>query len=440
MKIQIKPTKKQAKAWIKLQDKTTKYVVFGGGAGGGKSWQGCEWLLSMCLSYPGTKWYIGREELKRLMTSSYVTFLKVCKFHKIPKVLWKLNGQYNYIDFTNGSRIDLLDLKYLPSDPLYERFGSTEYTGGWIEEAGEVHFDAFDTLKSRIGRHLNKEYNIPSKMFITCNPKKNWLYIDVYKPWKEKKLPIQFCFIQSLYNDNPFTAEEYGENLSQIKNKSKKRRLMFGDWEYTDDPLLLFDYEAITDMFTNNANRGHKYLTIDVAGAGIDKTMLIFWDGLFIEDMEEMDDISSEELDKILTENNIPRSHCLADNDGVGYGLVKDTKGIKGFVNGSSPIKTKFKNRPNTSNYRNLKAQCWFLLANYVNSGLIGCYKDIPLNLKKNMIEDLEIIKQKEADDDRKLEVIPKKEIKDILGRSPDVGDAIMMRMLFELKTPIKTI
>ena len=215
---------------------------------------------------------------------------------------------------------------------------------------------------------------------------------------------------------------------------------MFGDWEYTDDPLLLFDYEAITDMFTNNANRGHKYLTIDVAGAGIDKTMLIFWDGLFIEDMEEMDDISSEELDKILTENNIPRSHCLADNDGVGYGLVKDTKGIKGFVNGSSPIKTKFKNRPNTSNYRNLKAQCWFLLANYVNSGLIGCYIDIPLHLKKNMIEDLEIIKQKEADDDRKLEVIPKKEIKDILGRSPDVGDAIMMRMLFELKTPIKTI
>jgi phage terminase large subunit len=58
--MQIKPQPKQAQAWIKLLDKTTKYVVFGGAAGGGKTWLGCEWLLSMCLTYPGSKWFIGR--------------------------------------------------------------------------------------------------------------------------------------------------------------------------------------------------------------------------------------------------------------------------------------------------------------------------------------------------------------------------------------------
>src|SRR5205823_668645 len=92
---------------------------------------------------------------------------KVCSFHHIPASDFKYNGQDHYIQFANGSRIDLLDLKFLPRDPLYERYGSAEYTDGWIEEAGEVHFAAFDTLKSRIGRHLNDQYGLIPKMLIT---------------------------------------------------------------------------------------------------------------------------------------------------------------------------------------------------------------------------------------------------------------------------------
>ena len=73
-------------------------------------------------------------------------------------------GQYNYIEFYNGSRIDLLDLMYKPGDPFYERYGSIEYTGGWIEEGGEVNFGAYDTLKTRVGRHLNNELRVKTKV------------------------------------------------------------------------------------------------------------------------------------------------------------------------------------------------------------------------------------------------------------------------------------
>ena len=452
MKIQIKPTIKQALAWEKLLDRITKFIVFGGGAGGGKSWLGCEWLLSNCLAYPGTKWFIGREELKRLMGSSYVTFLKVCSHHKVPKSYWKLNGQYNFIQFANGSRIDLLDLKYLPSDPLYERLGSLEYTGGWIEEGGEVHFDAFDTLKSRIGRHLNREYNIMSKMLVTCNPKKNWLYINVYKPWRDKILPKVFCFIQSLYNDNPYTAEEYGDNLNLIQDISKKKRLMLGIWEYVDDPALLFDYDAVTDIFTTNLiakritetekdyteriKKIPKYLTVDVAGRGKDKTVLVYWIGLQIYKIEMLDNISSHQLIDRLDQHNIMRSHCIIDEDGVGFGLVKDTSGVKGFVNGGSPIKTKQQITKYEQNYANLKSQCWFHLANMVNNGLIGCYKEVSPKPKGLLIEDLEVMKQSDdsMQQDKKLAVIKKPDVKDILGRSTDLGDAVMMRMMPELK------
>ena len=435
----IKPTLKQEKAWEKLEDKETRYVIFGGGAGGGKSWLLCEWLLTKCIQYPGSKWFIGREELKRLMGSTYITFLKVCSFHNISKKCWTLNGMYNYIEFVNGSRIDLLDVKFLPSDPLYERFGSLEYTGGAIEEAGEVHFLAFDVLKSRIGRHLNKEFNIPSKILITCNPKKNWLYQIIYKPWKAKQLPKEYAFVQSLYGDNKFTSEDYGKNLAEIKDKSQRERLMFGNWEYEDDPATLIQYDAMLDLFTNTVPEDRqKYLTIDVARYGADKSIFYLWEGFklykhFVYEHKGIDQLSIQ-LRSILETEQIPYSHTLADDDGVGGGLVDMCRGIKGFVNNSVAL-----DNPSThkkENFANLKTQCSFLLAEKVNSRGIRIEGFTPSE-QQMLIEELEQIKAKDLDKEGKLKLVSKEEVKEKLGRSPDYADPLMMRMFFEL-LPIK--
>ena len=45
----------------------------------------------------------------------------------------------------------------------------------------------------------------------------------------------------------------------------------------------------------------------------------------------------------------------------------------------------------------------------------------------------------KDADKDGKRRVVPKDEVKEVLGRSPDSGDCLLMRMYFELKPSIKT-
>ncbi|NOR84758.1 phage portal protein [archaeon] len=445
MEINIKPTYKQYLVWDKLFNDYTKYIMFGGGAGGGKSWLICDWLIYMCFKYPGTKWFLGREELKRLMGSTFITFCKVMSAHNISSELWKLNGQYNYIQFLNGSRIDFLDMKYLPSDPLYERFGSMEFTGGALEEVGEIHFTGFDMLKSRIGRTLNLEYNIPSKILLTCNPKKNWAYFLFYRPWKEKKLDKDKCFIQALYNDNEYTAKQYRDNLSSMSDKVLKQRLMFGLWEYDDDPSRLFEYDSIIDMFTNEAKRGLKYCIVDQSGRGKDRTVITLWDGLFIYKIITMKEgISMQELDKILRQEQIPRSKCLVDEDGVGFGIVKDMTGIKGFVNNASAIKSTRKPKKEKdqekieTNYANLKSQCWDTLANYVNSGKIGIYKDIPTEYKELIIEDLDHIKQTNMDKDQSFRVTTKEDIKEEIGRSTDCGDTLMMRMMFVLKDRIK--
>lgn len=436
MEITLKPTIKQHLAYQTLEDKDTKYPVFGGGAGGGKSWLGCEWLLINCYRFPGTKWFIGREELKRLMASTYVTWLKVCKRHGIPSEEWSLNGQYNYIQFKNGSRIDLLDVKFLPSDPLYERFGSLEYTGGWLEEAGEINFLAFDTLKTRVGRHLNRELSIPSKILITCNPKKNWLYQKVYKPWREGTLSREYAFIQSLYGDNEYTADEYGENLSQISDKAMLERLKYGNWEYDDDPTALMTYESIIDLFTNTVPESfQKYLVADVARYGGDKTVITLWKGLRcyrIETHIKQGTVQTADRIRLLArEEGIPFSQILIDEDGIGGGVVDQLNGVRGFIANSTPFDNRETDKPD--NFQNLKSQCAYKLADMVNGHALAVEAPDE-NVRALLVEELEQIKSKDIDADGKRKVVSKDEIKERIGRSPDYSDCLLMRMYYEFQ------
>jgi len=53
---------------------------------------------------------------------------------------------------------------------------------------------------------------------------------------------------------------------------------------------------------------------------------------------------------------------------------------------------------------------------------------------KDQIIEELEQVKRHNIDKDGKLAVIPKEKVKELLGRSPDFSDALMMRMYFELE------
>ena len=436
MEITLKPTLKQHLVNQALKNPQIDTVFFGGGAGGGKSWEICETRLINAYLYPGYKSFIGREELKRLMQSTYLTWNKVCKYHKIPSSDWKLNGQYNYIEFKNGSRIDLLDLKFLPTDPLYERFGSLEYTDGAIEEAGEIDFLAYDVLKSRVGRHLNKELGIKANLLVTGNPKKNWTYRIFYKPWKEKTLPSNTAFIQALYQDNPYTAEEYGKQLSQISDKVNKQRLKFGNWEYENDPATLIHYDAITDLFTNTLEeKEDRYLVADVARYGSDKTVITLWKGLICYQIhtfiKQGTDVTTTKIREFASQEQIPYSHILIDEDGVGGGVVDNLSGVKGFIANSKCFDNFEFLKPD--NFKNLKAQCAYKLADIVNTRQMAIRTE-DSKIREFIISDLEQIKSKNIDSDSKRQIIPKDEVKEILGRSPDYGDCLLMRMYFEFE------
>lgn len=442
IKIRIEPQPKQYLCYEKLFDDTTRFVGFGGGAGSGKSFLGCEWLLMNCYRYPGSKWFIGRKELKRLMGSTYVTWTKVCKYHNIPTTDWKLDGKYNKIEFANESKIDLLDVDYKPSDPMFERFGSLEYTGGWGEEVGEWHFLAFDVLKSRIGRWKNLEYGIKTpKFLLTFNPTKNWLYRIFYKPWRDKTLPKEYDFTQALYMDNKYTAEEYGKTLDQISDPITRARLRDGIWEYEDTDTALIKYDSIIDLFTNPPIFSTDlFLTADIARFGSDRTVIGIWRGYDLIDLQisqhQATTQTASKIKQLLQQHRVPYSHCIIDEDGVGGGVVDNLPGVKGFVNNSSPlIRT---GQEKKENYRNLKTQCSYLLAEKINNHIMSISHNIPESERDSLIEELGQIKRKITDDVSTLQIISKEEVKENLGRSPDISDALMMRLYFELDKPRK--
>ena len=49
----------------------------GGGAGSGKSWLICESRIINAIAFPGYKSFIARDQLTRLMASTYQTFIKL---------------------------------------------------------------------------------------------------------------------------------------------------------------------------------------------------------------------------------------------------------------------------------------------------------------------------------------------------------------------------
>jgi phage terminase large subunit len=422
------PNYKQFLALEKLYDFETRYLGFGGGAGGGKSWIGAEWELAMCLNFPGVRYFMAREELKSLKDTTVKTFFKVAKHHDVTDT-FRYYEHYSAIRFYNGSEIALLELKYIPSDPLFERFGSTEYTGGLIEEAGKVHFNAFDTLKSRVGRQLNEQYNIPKKVLITFNPKKNWLYHTFYKPWKEGTLESGYAFIQSLASENNKIDAGYLESLDEIKDPTLKKRLKYGEWEYEDDPLSLVRYDSIINIFTNSyVQGGKKYITSDIARFGKDKTVIRVWDGMrAIERIERsgLKVTESADLIKSLTvKHRIPMSQVIVDEDGVGGGVVDILK-CKGFVANSSPLYG--------ANFNMLKSQCGYKIAELIEAQQVYDSEQSP-EIQERITEELEQIKRKNDESDKKQAIMEKEKIKDLIGRSPDDMDNYIMRAWFELK------
>lgn len=422
---------KQTLAIDYLEDNVTTELEYGGAAGGGKSVLGCYWQIKRRLKYPETRGVIGRSSLKTLKETTLQSFFFVARMQGlINDTHFRYNQQSNTIHFYNGSSILLKDLFQYPSDPNFDELGSLEITDAFVDENSQITEKAWTTLKSRIRYGLDENGLIP-KILGSCNPSKNFVYQRFYKPYKTGALPPERKFIQALVDDNPDISKHYRENLLSL-DKASKERLLYGNWEYDDDPATLVEYDKILDCFTNNfVLGGDNYISADIARFGSDKTVINVWQGfrcqIFVyakKSVQEVADIIKE----LQMRFKVPNNNTIADEDGVGGGVVDILK-CKGFVNNSRPFINPITLKDD--NFSNLKSQCYFKLAEMINKGeiFVDCNDSV---IRELLTQELEQVKQYNMDKDGKKQIIPKDKVKEVLGRSPDYSDALMMRMYFE--------
>ena len=387
-------------------------ILYGGSAGGGKSFLGVYWLVKMALKYPGTRWLMGRAKLKTLRETTFNSFLDLTGLQGLRSgVHYRVNNQNHVIHFFNGSQILMKDLFYYPSDPNFDELGSLEITGAFIDEVNQIVRKAWSITRSRI-RYKLKEYcpncanpiakqrqlkfqvvddpesydewkcnkcglihrGLRVKILGTCNPAKNFVYTDFYDPYKKGVLGQRKRFIQSLVTDNPFIAREYIEELKTL-DEADKQRLLYGNWDYENNDFALFKMDVISDLFSNPVERSEKhYISADVARFGKDLAVIMVFLGFELVEIHISEKCSTTEIIEKIKELQekyiVPRSRVVVDDGGIGGGVVDALPGSKAFISASSPVY--HNGQKGLYDYKNLRAQCYFKFSELARNRLIS--------------------------------------------------------------------
>ena len=244
--------------------------------------------------------------------------------------------------------------------------------------------------------------------------------------------------------DNPF--------IPVLEIEKAKRELDYDTYaqefeaQYVVNAGALFKYDALIDVFSNTiVKSGGMYLIVDIADDGSDKTIFSFWDGLEEFRREEYARLNTEsvisKIREYATEYRIPYSHIAVDSIGVGAGVASSSllDGIIGYKSSYSAIKTDLdivrlpnvsytNTAPLVSDYKNLRSQCVFTLADHVNNHKIA--SRVTGTQKESVIEELHTYQDASQGDGKRM-ATQKEDIKAVIGRSPDASDTWIMRMYF---------
>lgn len=338
---------------------------------------------------------------------------------------------------------------------------STIEVAGWENrenfrgrKARKIYFDEVDTMKDFfIGL---QEIFMPALMdleggAIFCGtPKKenpNLRRLEKKVDEENAKGNMTWAKFKFTSWDNPhIPISELEKAKAELDHETYQQEIMA---EYIDNQGALFSYDALVDVFTNTvAKENAKYLIVDVADDGSDKTVFSFWEGLEEYRREQFDHLNTEsivaKIKEYASQDQIPYSNIAVDAIGVGASVASNSmvNGIIGYKSSYAPIKTDIdivrlpnvgyiKEAPLVSDYKNLRSQCVFTLSDLVNNHKIA--SKVTGRFKEMILEELPIYQDASIGDGKRMPTM-KEDVKEVLGHSPDHSDTWIMRMYFVVR------
>lgn len=218
-----------------LMDYSTRWEVYRGGAGSGKSHHIMQKLILKCLN-DKRKICICRRFGSTIEKSVWDLFLSILKDWKIYEYI-KVNHSNRKITFPNESVVYFIGLD--DENKLLSISGITDF---FIEECYEVPRDIVEQINLRL-RSRKKDCQI----IMAFNPisADSWCY-----DFCEVNPPDSFRLHLSTYKDNKFLPKEYIESLEELiaRNPAKAEVFVFNRWGSDPSGRVFQNVEFLTSF------------------------------------------------------------------------------------------------------------------------------------------------------------------------------------------------
>jgi phage terminase large subunit-like protein len=228
----FRKTKIQQKACELFLTRCKEFLLVGGSRSG-KSFIIVRSVILIALKYPNSRHLIARFRFNAVKNSIWADTMKKVLKLCFPGMTVKWNNVDYFIELPNGSQIWLAGLD---DKERTEKILGMEFLTIFLNEASQISYDAYSTIKTRLAQLIDGARNI---LFVDCNPpsKKHWLFkVFIENVDPEQNIPLdsgRYGAIKMNPIDNlDNISTEYMEILASMPLRKRKR---FMDGDFADD-------------------------------------------------------------------------------------------------------------------------------------------------------------------------------------------------------------